>query len=247
VSGVVAAVAPGVNNFAVGDLVFGMPGFPALPGGYAEYVAASAHHFARRPATLDDVHAAAMPLAGLTAWQCLVDTAQVQPGQRVLIHAAAGGVGHLAVQIAKVLGAEVIGTASAGKHAVLRDLGADRLIDYRTTEFDEVVNDVDVVLDTVGGDYEDRSIRTLRPGGLLIGLTNPFRRDVIAAKAQAAGVRGTTLMVMPDHTALDHLARLADAGQLRPVVAETFPLADFAKAHELGESGRTTGKLVLTI
>jgi NADPH:quinone reductase-like Zn-dependent oxidoreductase len=247
VSGVVAAVAPGVNRFEVGDEVYGMPGFPALPGGYAEYVAASARHFALKPNKLDHVQAAAVPLAALTAWQSLVDTAQLQPGQRVLVHAAAGGVGHLAVQIAKAFGAYVIGTASAGKHKMLQELGADELIDYRTTDFSEVVSDVDVVLDTVGGDYEDRSLHTLRPGGLLIGLTNPFLRDQVAAKAQAAGARGTTLMVAPDHVALERIAELVDAGKVRPLVTETFPLEDAAKAHEFGEQGRTTGKIVLTV
>jgi NADPH:quinone reductase-like Zn-dependent oxidoreductase len=130
---------------------------------------------------------------------------------------------------------------------MLQELGADELIDYRTTDFSEVVSDVDVVLDTVGGDYEDRSLHTLRPGGLLIGLTNPFLRDQVAAKAQAAGARGTTLMVAPDHVALERIAELVDAGKVRPLVTETFPLEDAAKAHEFGEQGRTTGKIVLTV
>lgn len=246
VSGVVAAVAPGVNRFAIGDEVYGMPGFPALPGGYAEYVAAPARHFAHKPSTLDHIQAATVPLAALTAWQSLVETAGIRSGHRVLIHAAAGGVGHLAIQVAKAHGAYVIGTASAEKHQTLRALGADELIDYRRSDFAEALRDVDVVLDTIGGDYVDRSLRVLRPDGLLIGLSNPFARDEIAARAAADGKRGTTVMVAPDHAALDQLATLIDDGKLRPIVAQTFPLADAAKAHELGENNRTTGKIVLT-
>jgi NADPH:quinone reductase-like Zn-dependent oxidoreductase len=247
VSGVVAAVAPGENRFVVGDEVFGLPGFPNLAGGYAEYVAASARHFALKPTSIDHIAAAALPMSGLVAWQALVQTARIVPGQRVLIHAAAGGVGHLAVQIVKARGAYVIGTASAAKHPLLRDLGADELIDYTTQDFSELVRDVDVVLDSIGGDYEDRSLLTLRPGGILIGITDPLASAEIAAKAAAVGARGMTVEVAPDHAMLEQLAALVDAGKLRPVIAETFPLEDVAKAHELVEGNRTTGKIVLTV
>ncbi|PZS32367.1 MAG: NADPH:quinone reductase [Pseudonocardiales bacterium] len=247
VSGVVVAAAPGENRFAVGDEVYGLPGFPALAGGYAEYVAGPARHFASKPKTLDHVSAAALPMATLLAWQALVETAKVRPGQRVLIHASAGGVGHLAVQIAKAHGAYVIGTASAAKHETLRGLGADELIDYRVQDFADVAHDVDVVLDLVGGDYEDRSLSTLRPGGLLIGVTNPLDVERIAAKAAAVGARGVTVDVAPDHAVLEHVAALVDGGRLRPLIAETFPLAKAAKAHELAEGNHTTGKIVLTM
>jgi NADPH:quinone reductase-like Zn-dependent oxidoreductase len=247
VSGVVAEVAPGESRFSVGDEVYGMPRFPAPAGGYAEYVTAPSRDFALKPKSLDHVAAAALPLAALTAWQALVDIARIGPGLRVLIHAAAGGVGHLAVQIAKAHGAYVIGTASAAKHEVLRELGADELIDYTAQDFAEAVRDVDVVLDLIGGEYEDRSLRTLRPGGLLVNVPNPFDVEQTAAKAAAVGARGTAVLVAPDHAVLERLTTLVDEGKLRPLIAATFPLEDVAKAHEVGESNRTTGKIVLTL
>jgi len=247
VSGVVAAVGAGETRFAVGDEVFGLPNFPAVGGGYSEYVVGPSRHFALKPTSVDHVAAAALPLSGSMAWQALVDVAKLREGQRVLIHAAAGGVGHLAVQIAKARGAHVIGTASAAKHDLLRGLGVDELVDYTAGDFVEVVRNVDVVLDLVGGDYEDRSLRTLRQGGLYLGVTNPLAVDEIAAKAAAVGARGVTINVAPDHAVLAQLAQLVDDGALRPLIAETFPLAEVAKAHELGEGNRTTGKLVLTV
>ncbi|WP_437083492.1 NADP-dependent oxidoreductase [Streptomyces sp. enrichment culture] len=246
VSGTVVAVSPGENRFKVGDEVFGLPAFPNEAAGYSEYVAGPARHFARKPSALDHVQAAALPMAALTAWQALVDGADVQPGQRVLVHAAAGGVGHLAVQIAKARGAYVIGTASAAKHDVLRELGADEVVDYTAVDFTEAVKDVDVVLDLIGGEYEDRSLRTLRPGGTYIGVINPLALDEIRAKAQALGLRGITVNVAPDHAVLEQVAALAEEGRLRPLVAGTFPLQDVREAHELSQSQRATGKIVLT-
>ncbi|MFI9010261.1 NADP-dependent oxidoreductase [Actinosynnema sp. NPDC053489] len=246
VSGVVVSVPPGENRFEVGDEVFGMPHLPRPAGAYAEYVAAPARHFARKPANVDHVHAAALPLAGLTAWQVLTEAAGVTPGDRVLVHAAAGGVGHLAVQVAKSLGAWVIGTASAGKHDLLRELGADEVVDYRARDFGEPAA-VDVVVDPVGGDYEERSMRVLRPGGVYVGLTDPSRLPELLAAAEPLGVRATTVSVAPDHAALEHLAGLVERGELRAVVAEVFPLEEVVKAHEVGETNRTAGKLVLTL
>ncbi|WP_306370313.1 NADP-dependent oxidoreductase [Nocardiopsis sp. CC223A] len=247
VSGTVTAVAPGVTRFAVGDEVFGMPNFPTTPGAYADEVVAPAQHFARKPTGLGHVDAAALPLAALTAWQALVDAARVEPGQRVLVHAAAGGVGHLAVQIAKARGAHVIGTARAAKHDVLYDLGADELVDHTAVDFTEAVSGVDVVLDGVGDDYLERSLGVLRPGGLYLGIQNPFALEQVAEAAAARGVRGTTVMVAPDHAALEQIADLADKGLLRPLVAETFPLEQAADAHRMSQEGRTTGKIVLTL
>lgn len=247
VSGEVAEIGAGVTRFAVGDEVFGMPRFPQAANAYAQYVTSPSRHLARKPAGLDHVHAAALPLAALTAWQALVDTAQLTEGQRVLVHAAAGGVGHLAVQIAKARGAYVFGTARAAKHELLRELGVDEPIDYTAYDFVQVAKDVDVVLDTVGGDYEQRSLHTLRPGGILVGILNAGSAAETAARAQALGVRGTGMLVEPDHTGLEEVAALIEAGRLRPLVAATFPLAEAAKAHELGETGQTTGKIVLTV
>ncbi|WP_374775934.1 NADP-dependent oxidoreductase [Streptomyces sp. NBC_01310] len=242
VSGTVEAVGPGVTFHRVGDEVYGMPRFPQQAGAYAEYVTAPARHFARKPASLDHVEAAALPLAALTAWQALVDTAGVSAGQRVLVHAAAGGVGHLAVQIAKARGAYVIGTASAAKHDLLRDLGADELIDYRTTDFEDVVSDVDVVIDAIGGDYGQRSLKVLKPGGHLVTLPGP---DGIPADAQ--GVQAAWVIVEPDLKGLEEIAALVEQGLLKPLIDTVLPLEQAAKAHELGEQGRTTGKIVLTV
>jgi NADPH:quinone reductase-like Zn-dependent oxidoreductase len=245
VAGTVDAVGPGVTRFAVGDTVFGMPWFPRQAAAYAEFVTAPSRHFAHRPSRLDAVHAAALPLAGLTAWQCLVDIAAVQPGQRVLVHAAAGGVGHLAVQIAKSRGAYVIGTASSGKHDLLHDLGIDEAIDYRREAFEQVVEPVDVVYDLLGGEVAVRSLDVLRPDGLMITLPSGSAADAVAA-ARERGLRATGMLVEPDGDALDDLARLVDQRHLRVIVAETFPLERAAHAHRAGELGRTTGKLVLT-
>ncbi|MET9855746.1 NADP-dependent oxidoreductase [Streptomyces sp. NPDC006450] len=242
VSGTVEAAGPGVTMFQPGDEVFGMPRFPNQAGAYAEYVTAPARHFARKPAAIDHVRAAALPLASLTAWQALTDTADLRAGQRVLVHAAAGGVGHFAVQIAKALGAYVIGTASASKHELVRSLGADEMIDYRTTAFEDVVSDVDVVIDGIGGDYGARSLKVLRPGGHLITLTGP---DQVPAEAE--GFRTGWTLVEPDHAGLRAVAALVEEGKLRPVVDTVLPLAEAAKAHEIGEQGRTTGKIVLTV
>ena len=246
ISGVVEDVVPGVNRFQPGDEVYGMPMFPRAARAYAELVAAPSRQLARKPRSLDHVHAAALPLAGLTAWQSLVDTAQLAAGQRVLIHGAGGGVGHLAVQIAKARGAYVIGTASAAKHEFVRSLGADELIDHQTCDFAAVVGDLDVVLDSLGGEIARRSISVLRPGGILITIVD--RRDVdLAARTRAAGRRFAGLSVEPDYPGLEALAGLVDSGQLRVHLETTLPLAEAAKAHELLESGRTTGKIALTI
>ncbi|WP_327304411.1 NADP-dependent oxidoreductase [Streptomyces sp. NBC_01298] len=242
VSGTVEAVGYGVTLFQPGDEVFGMPRFPHQAGAYAEYVTAPARHFVRKPAAIDHVQAAALPLAALTAWQSLTGTAELRPGQRVLVHAAAGGVGHLAVQVAKALGAYVIGTASAAKHDLVRSLGADEMIDYRTTAFEDVVKDVDVVIDGVGGDYGVRSLKVLRPGGHLITLSSP---DTVPADAE--GFHTGWTLVEPDYEGMRAIAALVEEGKLRPVVDTVLPLAEAAKAHEIGELGRTTGKIVLTV
>ncbi|MFE0510890.1 NADP-dependent oxidoreductase [Streptomyces sp. NPDC058964] len=242
VSGTVEAVGPGVGVFRPGDEVFGMPLFPRQAGGYAEYVVAPARHLALKPAGLSHEEAAALPLAALTAWQALVDTADVRPGERVLVHAAAGGVGHLAVQIAKARGAYVIGTASAGKHDLVRQLGADEVVDYRATRFEDAVSDIDVVLDGLGGETAERSLKVLRAGGRLVTLPGPD--DVPAAPDE---VRAVWMLVEPDHLGLREIAALVERGALKPVVETVLPLEEAAKAHEIGERGRTTGKIVLTV
>ncbi|MER6677419.1 NADP-dependent oxidoreductase [Streptomyces sp. NPDC000983] len=246
VSGVVEAVGFGVTLFKPGDEVFGMLPYPHGVGSHAEYVTGPARAFAAKPAELDHVQAGALPLAALTAYQAIVDTAQVRPGQRVLVHAAAGGVGHLAVQIAKSRGAHVIGTASAPKHDFVRSLGADEVVDYRTTDFRDAVQDIDVVLDPLSGETRARSLDVLRPGGVLVSIL-PGTDPEEAAKAAARGVRVATLLVEADHAGMNAVADLAASGALRAHIEAVFPLAEAAKAHALGETDRTTGKIVLTV
>lgn len=247
VAGVVAAVGMGVTRFAVGDRVFGMPRFPRQAAAYAEYVTSPSRQLAPIPDSLSDVEAAALPLAALTAWQALVDTAHVTGGQRVLIQAAAGGVGHLAVQIAKAAGAYVIGTARSANHGFITELGVDEAIDYTRQDVGATVRDIDVVLDLVGGETGLGSLPVLRDGGLLISV--PSSSDLESLR-QAAGdrVRVTGILVEPDRTGLEAIAALVQGGALRVHVARTFPLGDAARAHEVGERGETGGgKLVLTI
>ncbi|WP_460498837.1 NADP-dependent oxidoreductase [Glycomyces tarimensis] len=246
VSGVVEQVGTGVARLSPGDAVYGMPRFPHQAGAHAEYVTAPSRHFDRKPAELSHVEAAAMPLTGLTAWQALVDTAGVRQGQTVLVHAAAGGIGHLAVQIAKARGARVIGTASAAKHAFVRDLGADEVIDYTAVDFAEAVSDVDVVLNTVPGDYAERSVSVLRDGGVLAEL-HLSNAGAVFPEALARGIATRFMLVEPDLGGLRALSRLVAEGKLRVHVSETYPLEQVAKAHLAVAAGHATGKIVLTV
>ncbi|CAL9345181.1 2-haloacrylate reductase [Streptomyces sp. enrichment culture] len=246
VAGTVEAIGIGVAMFQPGDEVFGMLPYPFGHGSHAEYVIAPVRALAHRPAGIDHVQAGALPLVSLTAWQALVERADLRPGQRVLIHAAAGGVGHVAVQIAKARGAYVIGTASAGKHDFLRSIGVDEPVDYRETDFAEVVKDVDVVLDTIGGDTAVRSLRVLRPGGVVVSIL-PGGSDEFPREAERLGVRAVEMLVDADHSGMRAIAGLVESGQLRATIAQTFPLSEAARAHALGETGRTTGKLVLVV
>jgi NADPH:quinone reductase-like Zn-dependent oxidoreductase len=244
VAGTVEQVGAGVTRFDVGDRVFGLPRFPHPAGAYAEYLTAPPRHLARTPAGVDDVHAAALPTCGLTAWQALFDVADLQPGQRLLIHGAGGGAGHLAVQLACWRGAEVIGTASAGKHDALRALGADTVIDYRTTRFEDAVDGVDVVLDAVGGDYPERSLSVLKPGGTLVALAS--RRGLPSGPAVAdQHVRCVWMLVEPDHHELAQLAGLVAEGTVSVRVERTAPLSEAAAVHAELERGGSFGKTVL--
>jgi NADPH:quinone reductase-like Zn-dependent oxidoreductase len=246
IAGVVEAVGLGVTRFSVGDRVFGMPNFPYQAGGYAQFVVARSRHLSLTPNSIGDIEAAALPLSSLIAWQSLIDTAGIARGNRVLIQGAAGGVGHLAVQIAKGEGAYVIGTAGAKDQAYLKELGVDEPIDHTSQNPAESVRDVDVALDLVGGKTAFGSLPTLRDGGTLICV--PSSTD-LAPIREAAGsrLRVTGILVEPDRCDLDAIAALADDGKLRIRVARTFPLEDAARAHELGESGQSAGKMVLTV
>ncbi|MFB8007412.1 NADP-dependent oxidoreductase [Nocardia sp. NPDC056000] len=246
VSGVVESVGPGVTIFQPGDEVFGLPRHPHPAGTYAQYVTSPARHVIRKPSVLTHTEAAALPLAALTAWQALVDTADLRPGQRVLIHAAAGGVGHLAVQIAKARGAYVIGTARSAKHDLVLGLGADEVIDYTAVDFTTIARDIDVVLDTIGGEYGPRSLTTLRPGGILVALASPAEA-YLAEQARPLGSRAAFMIVEADRAGLREIAALVENGSLRPHIDTVLPLEWAAEAHALGNSGRTSGKIVLTV
>lgn len=246
VSGVVEAVGVGVTIHRPGDEVFGMLPYPHGLGSFAEYVVSPARALVRKPAGLSHEEAGAVPLVALTAWQGLVETAGVRPGERVLVHAAAGGVGHVAVQIAKDLGAYVVGTASAPKHELVRGLGADEMVDYRTGDF-TAIEPVDVVLDTVGGDTALRSLDVLRPGGRLVTITLTGLPPELDERAAARSVTVHRHLVEADQLGMRSVAELLERGALRPVIEAAFPLADAPKAHELGDTGHVTGKVVLTV
>jgi NADPH:quinone reductase-like Zn-dependent oxidoreductase len=246
VSGVVEEVVPGTSRFSVGDEIYGMPFFPRAGKAYADYVAVPSRQLARKPANLTHAQAAALPMVGLTAWQALVEIGQVCEGQRILIHAAGGGVGHIAVQIAKAFGAYVIATASASKHVFVRSLGADEVLDYRTVDFAETVRDIDVVLDTVGRDYAQRSLAVLRPGGLLVTAVDRMNEH-LRRTFEDVGMRFAGVAVEPDYVALEKLAALVEGGKVRPHIQHVFPLERIIDAHDLIARGSTTGKIVLTL
>lgn len=241
VSGVVAAVAPGVSDFQVGDAVYSRPDI-SRDGAYAEYIAVRANEVAPKPASLDHAHAAAVPLAALTAWQALFENANLQAGQSVLIHAAAGGVGTYAVQLAKGRGARVIATASAANHDYLRALGADQVIDYRSQRFEEA-GPVDVVFDTVGGETQERSWSVVKPGGALVSIVAPPSEDA----GRKANARALFTFVQPNAPQLREIAALIDAGKVKVTVEARYPLADAVEALERVRQGHTRGKIVLEV
>jgi NADPH:quinone reductase-like Zn-dependent oxidoreductase len=243
VSGTVEATGVGVTLFEPGDEVFGLLPFPKGHGAYAEYVVGPTRVFVAKPAALDHVRAAALPLAGLTAWQALVETAGIGANTRVLITAPAGGVGHLAVQIAKARGAHVIGLADPAAADYVASLGADEVIDYTTTDFSETLAEVDVVFDMIGHDYPAKAVRVLKAGGTLVS-TLPQSLPEVAGAAAARGIRVAGLFVEADRLGLTALAELVTRGSLAPTIAATFPLA---RAGEAQSVRAAMGKTVLTL
>lgn len=233
------------DGFAAGDEVFGMIRFPEQAACYAEYVTAPADQLLPKPPTLTHEQAAAIPLAAETAWQALIHAAAVQPGERVLIHAGAGGVGHMAVQIAKARGAHVISTATEIKHDFVRSLGAAQMIDYEKVDFaEELAGSVDVVLDTVGSGTAERSMTTLRPGGRLVTIVD-YRSTQLPQRASAAGIEYHGVLVKPSADDLFEIVKLIAEGNFEVELAAVLALEDASIAHTLSETGRTTGKIVL--
>ncbi len=232
-----------------GDEVFGMVSVPRSPGTYAEYVSVPLMSIARKPPRLSHTEAAGVPLAALTAWGVIVDVAKAHEGQKVLIHAGAGGVGHFAVQFAAYFGAHVIATGSQRNASWLRELGAAEVIDYETTRFEDVLSGVDVVADLIGNLHDNtgtRSLKVLRQGGLIINLPSGSWPSLVA-DASTAGVRATTYKVSDDGSTLAVIARLLDSGDVRVHVDEVFGFDRIADAHAAIEGGHTRGKLVVTV
>ena len=242
VSGVVEKVGTHVTRFQKGDEVYSRPDI-GRDGAYAEFIVVRESEVAIKPKSIDHVHAAAVPFAALTAWQALFDTAELQPGQKLLVHAAAGGVGHFAVQLAKSKGAHVIGTASSQNHDLLRELGADETIDYTTQRFEDAAREVDVVLDTIAGETQDRSWQVLKKGGTLVSILKRPSPE----KAAAHEARGGYVFVQPNAAELAEIATLIDSGKLRPVVETVLPLSEARRAQELNQAAHTRGKIVLQL
>jgi NADPH:quinone reductase-like Zn-dependent oxidoreductase len=240
-SGVIESVGPGVKNFQAGEAVFGIVSEDS--GSYAEFALAPEARTTRKPHAIDHVQAAALPIASLTAWQALFEVANLQEGQKVLIHGAAGGVGGFAVQFSRWKGAHVIGTASAHNAEFVRQLGADVVIDYRATPFEQAVNEIDVVFDTIGGETQERSWKVLKRGGILVSIVQPPSQQ----KAAEHGARGSFLVSKPKGEQLAQIAELVEREQIKVYIEAVLPLREARKAQEMSQSGHTRGKMVLVV
>jgi NADPH:quinone reductase-like Zn-dependent oxidoreductase len=242
VSGVVERVAPGVDDLRPGDAVYGLADFPR-DGAAAEFVAVRATNLARKPRSVGHSEAASLPLSALTAWQAMFVHGELVAGQSVLIHAGAGGVGSLAVQLARWRGLRVFATASARDVAFVQSLGADVVIDYRAERFEDKARDVDMVFDTVGGETQERSLDVLRKGGVVVSLVTPMAPGVAGQR----GVRGVYFIVEGNREQLEQIAALIDEGMVKPIIAQVFPLAHARAAFEFGMSSHAPGKIVLEV
>ncbi|MEP6481334.1 MAG: NADP-dependent oxidoreductase [Rhodoglobus sp.] len=248
-SGIVVESAYESHPLKPGDEVYGMTMVPRFGGAYAEYLSVPAMCAARKPRALSHVEAAAVPVAAMTAWGAVVDVAKAHEGQRVLIHAGAGGVGHFAIQFANFFGAHVITTGSTRNASWLRQLGASEVIDYTTTRFEDVVRDVDVVIDLIGNVHDNtgtRSLGVLKPGGILVNVPTGSW-PTLAEDAAAAGVRASGYRVSADGSTLAVISRLLESGDVRVFVDQVFDLDDAVAAHEALETGHTRGKIVLKV
>ncbi len=243
IAGTIEEVGVEVKNFKQGDAVYGMTVSGGFSGGYAEYALAKADAIVLKPDNISFEEAAAIPIAALTAWQAMFDLAHLSSGQRVLITGASGGVGSMAVQLAKAKGAIVIGTASGKNEQFVRDLGADEFVDYTRQPFEEVVKDVDVVFDTIGSDTQERAFQTLKKGGFLV----TSAQTPSAEKAKEFGVEAAFVFCKPNAGQLAEINRLIEEGKLKIHIETILPLTEVKKAHQLSQSGRTRGKIVLQV
>ena len=239
VSGVVEFAGSMVSGLKNGDAVYGML-FPTPAGAFAQYAVAKAPQLCRKPTSVGHIEAAALPIAALTTWQALFDRARLCAGQRVLVHAAAGGVGHLAVQLAKLRGAYVFGTGSARNTSFLQSIGVDEVIDYTAVRFEDVARDLDVVLDPFGGELAKRSLLTLREDGILVSL-----KSIDDSVAATEGIRAEYVLCCSNTSQLAEIARLVDSGKLRPHIQDIFPLSETRRALGTSKQGHTRGKIVL--
>lgn len=246
-SGIVVQAGTDIRDFKPGDRVFGIIGFPDFGKTYAEYFVAKADDLCTIPENIDFEAAAASNIAALTAYQVLKHAAKIKPGTKILIHAASGGVGHFAVQIAKAMGGVIYATASAEKHTFLKNLGADYLIDYKTEVFEETIHEpLDVVFDLIGGSYIDRSLKVLKPHGLLISIPSVSNADVVE-KAEKAGRRGIRFIMKTNKKDLQEVAHLMQNQTFKPFISRQFPFEEIRKAHAALENGHTTGKIIVTV
>ncbi|WP_026465033.1 NADP-dependent oxidoreductase [Adhaeribacter aquaticus] len=246
ISGEVTQVGEDVTSFKPGDEVFGMVNFPGHGKAYAEYVAAPANHLAIKPTKISHAEAAAATLANLTAWQVLVQQAHLKTGQRVLIHAAAGGVGHFAVQIAKHYGATVIGTASAANADFLKNIGVDEHLDYTQTNFETAAHNIDIVLDPLGGDNTRKSLEVLKAGGYLISIVGGVTEE-IKNLAEQKGISAANYLVQSSGSDMEQLAQLLQSGEIKAHVYQEYPFENIGEAHQQVETAKTRGKVVVLV
>lgn len=246
IAGEVVQAGEDVTSLEEGDEVFGMINFPGHGKAYAEYVTAPANHLAEKPDLISTQEAAAGTLAALTAWQVLLDEAKLQAGEKILIHAAAGGVGHFAVQIAKYLGAYVIGTASEANYDFVKELGADDFVDYTKEKFEDIVKDADVVFDTVGGDNPLRSLPVLKEGGRLVAIAGGITDEVIKL-AETRKIKAWKHRVHSNGDDMEQIAELMEAGTIKPYIFKEYAFEEMAEAHRQIETGKTRGKIVVVL
>lgn len=246
IAGEVVQAGEDVTLLEEGDEVFGMVNFPGHGKAYAEYITAPAAHLAEKPELVSTQEAVAGTLAALTAWQVLIDEAKLQAGEKVLIHAAAGGVGHFAVQIAKYLGAYVVGTASEANYDFVKELGADEFVDYEQEKFEDVVKDADVVFDAVGGDNPLRSVNTLKEGGRLIAIAGGIT-DEVKRLAENRKIKAWPYLVRSNGDDMEQIAELMEAGTIKAYIFKEYSFAEMAEAHRQSETGKTRGKIVVVL
>lgn len=242
VSGVVVEIGVNVSKFKIGDCVYARPDIER-DGAYAEFISVRETEVAMKPQTISHIEAGVLPLAAITAWEAIVNIAKVSAGQRVLIHAASGGVGSLAVQVAKSRGAFVVGTASAGNRGLVESLGVDEFIDYRAQRLQDATKKIDVVFDTVGGATQSESWQVMSPDGILVSIVS----EPVEDEAKKLGLRSAFLFIKPNASALEEIAQMVDSGKLRPIIGAEFALKDIKHAHGLSESGRAKGKIAVYV